>query len=251
MSSFVRNRVAARRVARTPVSPTPPAVPLQLDSTVRDYWIARYEQHLNDSYAGVPLLKLPEDLRIYEHLLWQSRADTVIELGTNHGGSALWFRDHLRTMACYGVIRRPRVISIDLDVRHAHYRLAAVDRSYAKEITLMAGDVLDPRLPERVASALQRDRRCLVVDDSAHTYDVTQAALGGFARFVPRDGFFVVEDGYVDIEAMRNSPAQPRGVLPAITDWLTTVGGRGFTVRRDLELYGICSNPHGYLQRVA
>jgi hypothetical protein len=42
-----------------------------------------------------------------------------------------------------------------------------------------------------------------------------------------------------------------RGVLPAIEEWLTTTLGRHFRSRRDLELYGFCSNPHGYLQRIS
>jgi cephalosporin hydroxylase len=66
----------------------PPRVEIELGDTVRTYWNARVAQHLNDSYLGVPLLKFPEDLRVYEHLLWESRANVVIEIGTNLGGSA-------------------------------------------------------------------------------------------------------------------------------------------------------------------
>jgi cephalosporin hydroxylase len=111
--------------------------------------------------------------------------------------------------------------------------------------------VLDPSLPEIVAGHLPPEARCFVVDDSAHTYETTSAALRGFSRFVPVDGFFVVEDGCVDVEAMRLSPEWPRGVLPALHDWLATEEGSRFTIRRDLELYGISCHPEGYLQRVA
>ena len=45
------------------------------------------------------MLKFPEDLRVYEHLLWQTAPSTVIEVGVKDGGSALWFRDRLRTLA--------------------------------------------------------------------------------------------------------------------------------------------------------
>jgi hypothetical protein len=52
----------------------PPPVHAELTDTIRDYWLARVAQHEFDWYAGVRLLKLPEDLRAYEHLLWISRA---------------------------------------------------------------------------------------------------------------------------------------------------------------------------------
>jgi cephalosporin hydroxylase len=90
----------------------------------------------------------------------------------------------------------------------------------------------------------------MVIEDSAHVYETTTAALRGFARFVPAGGFFVVEDGCVDVEEMRLTPDWPRGVHPALNDWLETPAGRRFTVRRDLELYGLSCHPGGFLQRV-
>jgi len=218
---------------------------------VRTYWLARAGQHTKDWYAGVRIAKFPEDLRVYEHLLWQSQPDAVIELGARAGGSALWFRDRLRTLAAYGRIEKPRVVSIDLDVEPARASIGSVDAHFEDTITLIAGDVLDPSLPEVVAAHLPPYARCFVVDDSAHTYETTSAALHGFSRFVPVGGFFVVEDGCVDVEAMRFSPDWPRGVLPALHDWLALEAGSRFAVRRDLELYGLSCHPEGLLQRIA
>ena len=68
---------------------------MNLDSLIRDvppfeqrlrrplseHWFDRLDRHFSDSYAGVPLLKFPEDLRVYEHLLWDMHADVAIEIG--------------------------------------------------------------------------------------------------------------------------------------------------------------------------
>ncbi len=56
-------------------------------------------------------------------------------------------------------------------------------------------------------------------------------------------------DGCVDIEELRLAPGWPRGVLPALHDWLETPEGHAFDVRRDLELYGLSCHPQGFLQR--
>jgi cephalosporin hydroxylase len=229
----------------------PPRVEVQFDRAgLRDYWIARVAQHTSDSYVGVPLSKFPEDLRVYEHLLWESAANVVIEIGAEFGGSSLWFRDRLKTMVGYGRIAGSLVISIDIDARAALANTAAVDPTLDSLITI-EGDVTDPGLPERIEELLPTGARCLVVEDSAHVYDTTRAALEGFSRFVPLGGFFVVEDGCVDIEALRLAPDWPRGVLPALSDWLATPDGHRFTVRQDLELYGMSCHPGGFLQRVA
>jgi cephalosporin hydroxylase len=240
----------------SPTSPTeedglPPPVIADLSAGLRSYWLARAAQHTWDSYAGLRISKFPEDLRVYEHLLWASRANVVVELGTQFGGSALWFRDRLQTLEHYGRVRQTRVISIDVSVSAAREALSAADPGYVETITLIEADVEDPALPDQVARRLPPEARCLVVEDSAHVYDTTWAALTGFARFVPAGGYFVVEDGCVDIDEMRLEDGWPRGVLPALQRWLGTDEGSSFTVRRDLERYGISCHPHGFLQRTA
>jgi cephalosporin hydroxylase len=228
--------------------------PVEADLTagdLRDYWLRRAEQHTQDSYAGVSLSKFPEDLRAYEHLLWLAPPDTVIEIGTAHGASALWFRDRLRTLRGYGrIARAPQVITVDVDHSLARPLLEAADPSFEEEIVMIEADVGDPTLPARVAAALRPGARCFVVEDSAHVADTTRAALEGFSRFVPAGGFFVVEDGCVDVEELRLPGGNwPRGVLPALEEWLATEQGTQFEVRRDLELYGVTCHPGGFLQR--
>jgi cephalosporin hydroxylase len=229
----------------------PPTVTASVrDGSMRDYWLARLRQHVQDVYAGVPLAKFPEDLRAYEHLLWQDAPDTIIEIGTYAGGGALWFRDRLRTLSGYGrIARAPRIVSVDVSQDLAREHLSRAAPSWDAEITLVEADVCAPDTPERVAALVPAEARCLVIEDSAHEYDTTLAALTGFARFVPSGGYLVVEDGCVDIDELRASDDWPRGVLPALGDWLATPQGRAFEVRRDLELYGVSCHPRGFLQR--
>jgi cephalosporin hydroxylase len=193
---------------------------------------------------------MPEALRVYEHLMWMSRPDVVIEIGVYRGASTLWFRDRLRTLASYGRIGpEPRVIGIDIAIDDARAQIAASDPAWSRTIELVASDVRDPDLPERIAPLVPPGSRCLVIEDAAHVYETTAAALGGFARFVQPGGFFVVEDGYVDVPELRVVDSWPRGVLPAVEDWLAGDEGRHFRRRRDLELYGLSNHPDGILQR--
>jgi cephalosporin hydroxylase len=228
----------------------PPTVQADAADSVESYVRSRLRQHTSDSYVGLPMSKFPEDLRVYEHLLWASRADVVIELGVQFGGSSLWFRDRLHALGRYRPPSSKQVIAVDVVVTAARERLAAIDPTYASDITLIEGSVADPELVERVARLIPPGARCLVIEDTAHVYETTLASLRGFSRFVPRGGFFVVEDGCVDIESLRISDDWPRGVVPAIGTWLEHEG-HGFVVRSDLELYGVTCHPGGFLQRTA
>ena len=229
----------------------PPSVTTDLTTgALRQYWLARATQHTHDSYAGVPLSKFPEDLRTYEHLLWETGTDTVLEIGTQAGGSALWFRDRLLLNRRYRrTAREPLVISLDVTQADAREQLDRADPEWEQTIALVEGDVRDTATTDAVAKRVPPGSRCFVIEDSAHEYDTTMAALNQFARFVPRGGYFVVEDGCVDVEELRLQADWPRGVLPALHDWLRTPLGREFQVRRDLELYGTSCHPEGFLQR--
>ena len=61
---------------------------------------------MNTRYRGLPMLKNPFDLALYTMLLERVQPATLIEIGTNAGGSALWFADQRSGM---------RVLSIDLE----------------------------------------------------------------------------------------------------------------------------------------
>jgi cephalosporin hydroxylase len=233
-----------------PALPTP--VSVELSDPVRNLWFQRIRQALTETYMGISLLKFPEDLRVYEHLLWSSRANVVVELGAKAGGSALWFRDRLASLAEYGRIDKPHVISIDRRTAPAEAALDSADPNWRDSITLLNGDVRDEGVLEDVRQLLPPGARCLVSEDTAHTYETTLAALRNFSELVAVGGFFVVEDGAVDVEEMRPPrwEHRPRGVIPALHDWLEREG-KDFRIRRDLELYGLSSNVEGYLERVA
>lgn len=229
----------------------PPAVAFDSgDEALAGYWSRRSDQLFYDHYAGIALMKFPEDLRVYEHLLWLMAPDAIIELGTHSGGSALWFRDRMAAFERYGG-RPPRVISVDLTPDNARANIEAADPAALKsEITILTGDVTDPDLPAQVASHIPAGARCLVTEDSAHIAATTRAALLGFARFVPLGGWFVVEDGVVDDPNLRmNFEHEGGGVQNAVAEWLRTDEGSAFELRRDLEIYGMTCHPHGYLQR--
>ncbi len=228
----------------------PPAL-AGLDGSVEDYWRARIAQCFNDTYAGLPLIKFPEDLRVYEELLWEQAPDLVIEVGTHVGGSALWFRDRLLTLERYGRVSAPRVICLDVNQEVPRTALTLADARYAEHIDLVECDICDPGAVALVAERVPEGANCLVVEDAAHTYEVTLASLRGLARFVPPGGYFIVEDGVVDVEQLRIDDDWPRGVLAAAEDWLQEDEGRAFEVRRELERYGVTCHLRGFLRRTA
>ena len=191
-------------------------------------------------YRGVPFYKSPFDIGIYLQLLSRLRPATVIEVGTKHGGSALWFAD---MMSAAGVAQ-PRVVSVDIEPQAAFTD---------PRITFLRGeaarlqDVLD-------ASCLaQLPRPWLVVEDSSHLYDDSLAVLRFFDAHLRAGDVVVVEDGVVSHLPAEFYRRYEHGPNRAVADFLRE---RGDAYRVDASLcdfygYNATYNPNGYLIRQA
>ena len=62
-------------------------------------------------WHGVPVLKCPLDLWVYQELLWLVRPQLVVELGTWAGGTATFIAD---MMDVYDADRTAKVVTVDL-----------------------------------------------------------------------------------------------------------------------------------------
>ena len=51
--------------------------------------------HHNVTYRGIKTIKCPFDYVIYQMMIFDLKPDLIIEVGTNHGGSALYMADML------------------------------------------------------------------------------------------------------------------------------------------------------------
>lgn len=191
------------------------------------------------SYRGIPFLKNPLDIALYLLLLARLRPATVIEIGTKHGGSALWFADML---TAHGV-HDAHVVSVDINPL-ASFTDARIDFLKGDARNLPA--VLTPALLQRCALPW------LVIEDSSHQYDDTLAALEFFdSRLHPGD-YFVIEDGvlsqFTDPVYLRYEDGPNRAVA-------TFLAERGSTYVIDKALcdhfgYNATGNPNGWLRRL-
>ena len=57
----------------------PPRVVAHLDMSMTDYWADRLTQTMTDTYRDRRIAKLPEDLRVYQHIIWETQPEFFIE----------------------------------------------------------------------------------------------------------------------------------------------------------------------------
>ena len=136
------------------------------------------------TYRDRLCLKSPIDLAIYLRLLWQLKPATIIEIGSQRGGGALWFAD---MMTVYGL--ESRVVSVDLSPPAGFTD---------PRIHFLTGDVekLEACLTPELCETLPRP--WVVVEDSSHTYSGVLAALNFFSDKLQQGEMMIVEDGILD-----------------------------------------------------
>jgi cephalosporin hydroxylase len=222
------------------------------DGELATLWQSRIQFRHRDSYAGIPISKFPEDLRTYEHLLWEQQPQVIIEVGVREGGSALWLRDRLFDFQRYRLGPAPFVLGLGIELSSARARFAELPPEGIAGIELIEGDIADERVAGRVHSLVPHEARVLVIEDATGDAATTLAALKALAPLIRAHGYYVVGRTCVDIEMVRPGDDWPRGCGLALTEWLASDPlGRRFRRRPDLEPYGLTFHPGGVLQRQA
>jgi cephalosporin hydroxylase len=150
------------------------------------------------TWLGIPIIQLPEDLLLMQELIHKVRPDVIIETGTAHGGTAIFYASMLELLGGRG-----RVISIDVDIRK-YNRLAIQSHPMSKHVTLVDGSSIDPATVAHVRREVPADARVLVSLDSNHTRAHVLAELENYAPLVTPDSYVVVFDAIM--EAVADAP---------------------------------------------
>lgn len=199
------------------------------------------------SWLGVPILQTAQDLLHLQYLIWNSKANMVIETGTWCGGSAVYFASVLRSCTNCG-----HVISIDHD-----WEEFQVDRFpwwWQEHIHFVHGDSVDLAIVNKVLELdndldTYRGRKGLVVLDSNHSRAHVTKELNAYSRFVSLGSYLVVMDTALEIlhdapdgraEWLHDNPAA------AVREFL--LKNRDFVVEPDPK--GVTNCPGGVLRRV-
>ena len=188
-------------------------------------------------WHGIRTLKLPSDIWNYQEVIFERKVEHVIETGTRHGGSALFFAETLAARGGDG-----RVVSIDID---AHSRqLASHDR-----ITFLVGDSAAAEMVERALGLLPRERGPIfLILDSDHSRDHVLRELRAWVPKLARGDYLVVEDTVVNGNPVR--PDHGPGPLEAIAQYLDEAPGLLQADRARESKFGTSLAARGYYTRV-
>lgn len=195
------------------------------------YYYTKKKTWQNTSWFGVPLLKCPLDLWIYQEIVFEQKPDIIIECGTNEGGSALFF-----SSLC-DLISNGRILTIDIEEKEK--------RPKHNRITYLTGSSTSEEIVEKVRNFIGQNERVMVILDSDHSMKHVLNELRIYSEFVTPGSYLIVEDSNINGHPVyyKHGP----GPMEALEVFLNE--NKSFSADESREKFHLSFNPSGYLKR--
>ncbi|MBU1862341.1 MAG: cephalosporin hydroxylase family protein [Candidatus Omnitrophica bacterium] len=196
------------------------------------YYLRRKQTWENTYWLGLPLLKCPLDLWVYQEIIYDIKPDIIIETGTHWGSSALYY-----AVLC-DIINRGQIITIDVDKKE---RLVKHPR-----ITYLIGPSTSQEIVNAVSEHCCGKKTVLVNLDSDHSKKHVLNEMNIYSKLVTIGSYLIVEDTNVN-----GHPVEPQwgpGPMEAVEEFMKS--NNSFIIDTSKEKFMMTQNPKGYLKRV-
>lgn len=162
------------------------------------YWEFGIQTWMSTKWRGVPVLKPPTDLWIYQELIYTLRPDLIIECGSYEGGSALFLRDMMDLEGLNGV-----VWSVDIDHSKLNAKALARASNVDSGLIYTLGSSIDLAVFSFAEALVASSQKVMVILDSDHSYEQVSEELKLYAPLVSVGSVLIIEDTSNCPEALR------------------------------------------------
>jgi cephalosporin hydroxylase len=143
-------------------------------------------------WLGVPIIQMPEDLILFQDIVYQTQPDLIIETGVARGGSVVFWASIQKLCGITG-----KVLGVDIEIRQ-HAKNAIFDSNFKDEIHLIEGSSVEDQVVNQVKNYVSQHKKIMVVLDSNHTHEHVLSELEIYSKFVTKDCFMLVLDTVID-----------------------------------------------------
>ena len=154
--------------------------------------LGEYGFGYKNSWMGVPIIRLPEDLIFQQEVVWNEKPDLIIEIGVARGGGLI-FNASLQEMC--GIT--PNVLGVD-NKFFDHTLIAVANNRFNRNINLIEGDSNSQEVVSKVKSFTSESSKALLILDSDHSSKHVLEELRNYIPILPINSAIMVCDTLID-----------------------------------------------------
>ncbi|SRR5258706_6634157 len=186
-------------------------------------------------WLGVPALKCPLDLWMYQQIIHETRPAVIVETGVNEGGSSLFLASML------DLLGGGKVIACDITLA----KVSPIVKKHPR-ITLVEGSSIGNKIVSRISNECA-DQSVMVILDSDHSYKHVREELNLYSKLVTVGNYLICEDSNVNGHPVY--PDHGPGPFEAVEEFIRE--NTGWYIDHSCERFLLTFNPSGYLKRQA
>lgn len=158
----------------------------------RDQWSLKLRKKQPIHFLGIPMRQIPTDNWQMSEMMYEVKPDYVIEAGTLHGGSAVYYAAMLEF-----INPNAKVLTVDINEEQIHAE-AKNHPLWAKRIKFYKGSSIAPEIHEQLKAEIGEGKKVFVTIDTLHAPKHVTAELELYSQYVSVGSYMVLQDTYYD-----------------------------------------------------
>jgi cephalosporin hydroxylase len=145
-----------------------------------------------NTWMGIPIIRLPEDLILQQEIIWSEKPDLIIEVGVARGGGLVY---NASLQEICGI--QPNVVGVDNKIfRHTHTAIS--NNRFNPSIRLIEGDSISREVTTRIQEIVSSSKKTLLILDSDHSSNHVLNELRCYVPLLPIFSIIMVCDTLID-----------------------------------------------------
>ena len=210
----------------------------------------------NFTWEGIPIIKFPSDLMVFQEIIQKVKPDLIIETGVAHGGSLIFYASMQRIYN-----KNARTIGVEIDFRKQNKQnCKKLFKKY--KIKVINKSSTDLEVKKILEKKVKKFKKVLVFLDSDHSHDHVLNELNMYSKFVSKNSYLICTDTIIDFmpkgfflkdwqKGRRSERNFDKGNSPYTALKTFLKGNKKFQI--DSEYHSksmITENPFGFLKKI-
>lgn len=201
-------------------------------------------------WLGEPILQLPQDLFIFQELIFENKPDYIIELGVAWSGSLLYYS------SIFNIIGGKKIIGIDTYIPTQIQKRINKFKKLKNCIKLLNGFSTDEKIIKEISKLTKNSKKIIIHLDSDHSKKNVLDELNKYSKLLKKGSIIICGDTHV--EFFKNNPhgrnkeyRKGNNPMNALNIFLKSKEGKKY--KQDLsyqDRYLLTLNPFGILKKI-